>query len=217
MSTRSTVIAALIMIAAALALSLAVYSRLPDPVASHWGVNDQVNGTTSRFWGAFLMPVIALGMLGLFLVLPGIDPMKANIAQFRPIFNAFIAVIVAFLLYVHVLTLIWNLGNHSFRMSTALLPAMGLVFVLAGILIRNAKRNFFIGIRTPWTLSSDRVWNETHRLGAWLFMGSGVLALVGALLPGMTGFWLLIGPVLVSSVFLIVYSYVLWAREQRGH
>jgi len=172
MSTRSTLIVSLLLIAAATALSLAVYNRLPDPVASHWDVNDQVNGTMSRFWGAFLMPLTALGMLGLFLLIPHIDPLKANIAKFRGTFNAFIALITAFLLYVHVLTILWNLGVQGFRMSSALLPGIGLIFIFAGVMMRQAKRNFFIGIRTPWTLSSDRVWDQTHRVGAVLFEGT---------------------------------------------
>ena len=214
MSNRTTLIISLVLIAAAVALSLAVYGRLPQPMASHWGADDQVNGTISRFWGAFLMPVMALAMLGLFLLIPVIDPLKANIAKFRGLFNAFIALLMAFLLYVHVLTILWNLGVQSFRTCTALLPAIGLIFIFAGLMMRQAKRNYFIGIRTPWTLSSDRVWDETHRIGGLLFIAAGVLALIGAFLPGLVAYWLLLGPVLASTVFVVVYSYVLWRREQ---
>ena len=213
MSNRSTLIISLLLIAAAVALSLAVYGRLPQPMASHWGADDQVNGTISRFWGAFFMPVLALAMLGLFIVIPKIDPLKANIAKFRGLFNAFIALLMAFLLYIHILTILWNLGVQNFRMSTALLPAIGLIFVFAGLMMRRAKRNFFIGIRTPWTLSSDRVWDETHRVGGLLFIASGALALLGAFLPGIVAYWLVIGPVLASTLFVVVYSYVLWRRE----
>jgi uncharacterized membrane protein len=216
MSTRTALIVSIALILAAAVLSLAVFSRLPDPMASHWGINDQVNGTISRFWGAFFMPLLALGLLGLFLLLPSIDPLKANIAKFREVFNAFIAVILAFLLYVHVLTIVWNLGYQSFRMSTAVVPGVGLLFIFAGLLMRKAKRNFFIGIRTPWTLSSDRVWDETHRLGAILFILSGFLALAGAFFPGSTAYWFVFVPVLVASLFLVIYSYVLWTREQSG-
>ncbi len=212
MSNRTTLIIGLVLVAIALVFSAAVYSRLPERVASHWGVNDEVNGSMPRFWGAFLMPVIAFGMLGLFLLIPAIDPMKANIAAFRPVFNAFIVAILVFLLYLHVLTILWNLGYQGFRMSTALLPALGLLFILVGLLMRQAKRNFFIGIRTPWTLSSDRVWAQTHRVGAVLFMVCGVIALFGVFFPGMTAFWLLLLPLFAATIFLVTGLFVGLAR-----
>jgi len=214
MSTRSTLFLSLVLIGAALALSLAVYGRLPEAMASHWNASDQVDGSISRFWGAFLVPLLGLALLGLFMVIPVIDPLKANIAQFRPSFNLFVVMIMAFLLYLHVLTILWNLGMHGFRMSRALLPALGLLFVLAGLMMRRARRNFFIGIRTPWTLSSDRVWDETHRIGGALFIASGILAVLGALLRGPVAYWLVLAPVLASSAFAVVYSYVLWRRKQ---
>ena len=216
MSTRTTVILTLIVIAAALALSSLVYNRLPDRVASHWNAQDQVNGTMPRFWGVFLMPLITLAMLGLFLLIPAIDPMKANIARFRGAFNTFIVLMVLFMLYLHVLTLLWNLGVQSFRMSTALLPALGVLFVFVGLMLRRARRNFSIGIRTPWTLSSDRVWDQTHRLGAVLFLISGALTAFGAFFPGSVAYWFVMGPVSASSLFLVVYSYFLWRAEQTG-
>ena len=217
MSTRTTLIVSLVLILIAVAFGAAVYNQLPERVASHWDANDQVNGTMSRFWGVFLMPLIALGMLALFLVVPSIDPMKANIATFRPIFNAFIVAIIVLLLYLHVLTIVWNLGYHSFHMSTLLLPALGLIFILTGLLLRQAKRNFFIGIRTPWTLSSDRVWDQTHRVGAVLFIACGVLTFFGALLPGQTAYLLVLVPIFAATIFLLVYSYWLYRQEQAGH
>jgi uncharacterized membrane protein len=98
-----------------------------------------------------------------------------------------------------------------------MLPAMGLLFVFVGVLLRQAKRNFSIGIRTPWTLSSDAVWDKTHRLGAVLFIVSGIVAALGAFFPGQTAYFLVLAPVLVSSLVLVVYSYVLWRAEQTTH
>ena len=215
MSTRTTLIIGLALVLLAVVFSAAVYNRLPDRMASHWGVNDQVNGTTSRFWGAFLVPAISLGLLALFLLVPLIDPMKANIATFRSTFNGFIVAILVFMLYLHVLTILWNLGYQNFRMSTVLLPGLGLVFVFAGLLMRQAKRNFFIGIRTPWTLSSDRVWAQTHRVGSALFILCGVVAMFGIFLPGPMAFTLVIAPILIVTVFLLVYSYWLYQQEAR--
>jgi uncharacterized membrane protein len=181
-------------------------------MASHWNTANQVDGYISRFWGAFLMPVITLGMLLLFLVIPQIDPLKANIAKFREYFNAFIALMVGFMIYVHILTMLWNLGYDQFNMGTAMLPALGLIFVFAGVMMRHAKRNFFIGIRTPWTLSNDRVWDETHRLGSILFIVSGILSLLGAFFPDYA-IWFILIPVSGSTLFLLVYSYLLYQRE----
>ena len=213
MSTRNTLIITLLLIAAQAVFSIAVYNQLPVQMASHWGVNDQVNGTLARFWGAFLMPIISLCMLGLFLLIPGIDPHKANIAQFRGPFNLFIVLMTAFLTYVHGLTIAWNLGFTGFQMTTALLPALGLLFIFLGYLLAKAKRNFFIGIRTPWTLSSDTVWDKTHALGSKLFIACGIIALFGAFFGGILAMLLLLIPLLGSAVFLIIYSYFLYHQE----
>ena len=215
MSTRTTIFVTIFLITFAVAFSLSVYNRLPDQMASHWNTANQVDGYMSRFWGAFLMPVVAVAMLLLFLVIPGIDPLKANIAEFREYFNTFIVLIIVFMIYMHVLTMLWNLGYDQFNMGTAMLPAMGLLFVFAGVMMRKAKRNFFIGIRTPWTLSSDRVWDETHRIGSTLFIISGILALLGAFFADYA-VWFILVPVLASTLFLLVYSYVLYQRETKS-
>jgi len=216
MNTRTTLIVVLLMIVAATIAGATLWNRLPDLMASHWGPNDQVNGYMPKFWGVFLMPLITLGMLALFLVIPSIDPLKANIAQFRDVFNLFITLIVAFMLYVYALSLRWNLGYADFGMSKAMLPAMGILFFFIGYLLRKAKRNFFIGIRTPWTLSSDRVWDETHRLGSVLFMASGVFAFIGSLFGGMTAFWFLFVPIIASTLITLVYSYLIYQREVKA-
>ena len=212
MSTRTTIFITIFLVAFSLVFSLSVYNRLPEQMASHWNEAGQVDGTISRFWGAFMMPLVVLGMLAFFLVIPNIDPLKANIAKFRGQFNTFITLIVAFMTYIHILTTAWNLGYDQFNMGTAMMPALGLVFIFAGIMMRKAKRNFFIGIRTPWTLSSDHVWDETHRLGAVLFIGSGIIAMLGVFF-GNYAIWLVLVPVLGSTLFLLVYSYVLYQKE----
>ena len=201
------------MILGATIAGLLLWNRLPDQMASHWNINDQVDGYMPKFWGMFMMPLITLGMFVLFLVIPSIDPLKANIAQFREAFNLFIVLIVAFMLYIYGLTLAWNLGYTGFRISTSMLPAIGLLFIFIGFMLRQAKRNFFIGIRTPWTLSSDKVWDETHRLGSVLFMVSGVLAFIGSFFRGMLVFWFLFVPLIGSTLITLVYSYVLYQQE----
>jgi len=216
MSTRTTTIIILLMLVIGTAAGVLLWNRLPDQMASHWNINDQVNGYMPKVWGVFLMPLIVLGMSVLFLVIPSIDPLKSNIVKFRETFNLFIVLIVAFMLYIHRLTLVWSLGYTNFKMSTSMLPSMGLLFIFIGFMLRKAKRNFFIGIRTPWTLSSDTVWDKTHQLGAVLFMASGVLALIGGIFGGMMAFWFLFVPLIGSTIFLLIYSYFLYQQETRS-
>ncbi len=213
MKTRNTIIVASLLIILATLVGVALWPRLPDPMASHWDVNDQVNGYMSKFWGVFLMPLMTTGLFLFFLAIPNIDPLKANIVQFRETFNLFIVLFVGFIVYIYMLTLLWNLGYTGFNMSNAMLPALGILYFFIGYMLRSSKRNFFIGIRTPWTLSSDRVWDETHRVGSVLFMIAGVLAFLGAFVGGTAAIWFIMVPILVSVLVTLVYSYVLYQRE----
>jgi len=210
MSTKLSVTLITIFIVLGVIISAVAYPLLPEQVASHWGANDQVDGYMSRFWGVALMPLITLAMALLFLAIPAMDPLKENIAKFREAFNTFIVLIVAFMLYVHILTLIYNLG-YTFRMSLALIPGLGLIFVFAGVMMAKAKRNYFIGIRTPWTLANDYVWDETHKLGSKLFIAAGILSVLTMFL-GENGFWLMMVLILGAAFVPVVYSYILFRR-----
>jgi uncharacterized membrane protein len=213
MSTRTTIIVVSIMIILSTLVGVALWDRLPDPMASHWDAHDQVNGYMSKLWGVFLMPLVTTGLFLFFLAIPNIDPLKANIAQFREAFNLFTILFVGFMIYIYFLTLLWNLGYTGFNMSEAMLLALGVLFFFVGYLMRKSKRNFFIGIRTPWTLSSDTVWDETHRVGSALFMIAGVLAFLGSFIGGMATFWFIFVPIMVSVLVTLIYSYVLYQRE----
>ena len=214
MNTKLTTTISIFIILISVVAGMLVYDQMPDQMASHWGPNDQVNDYMGKFWGVFMTPLLAFGMLVLFLIVPLIDPLKKNIAEFRNVFNLFILMIMLFFVYIWALTIFWNLGYTSFKMSVAILPAMGLLFFFIGYMLRKAKRNWFIGIRTPWTLSSDTVWDEIHRLGAILFMASGVLAMLGGFF-GEYALWFILVPVLGTTIFLYAYSYILYQRESK--
>jgi len=216
MTTRLTTIIVLVLIIGATIAGVLLWNQLPDQMASHWDVNDQVNGYMSKFWGVYMMPLITIVLFLLFLLIPNIDPLKANIAEFRGTFNLFIAFIIGFMVYIHALTLRWNLGYTNLGIGKAMLPAMGILFFIIGSMLRKAKRNWFIGIRTPWTLSSDNVWDKTHQLGATLFMISGAIAVVGGFFGGVVAFWSIMIPVMGTTIFLVVYSYVLYQRETKA-
>jgi len=188
-----------------------MYPQLPDTIASHWNAQGQVNGYMSKFWGLFLFPIISVGLVLLFVAIPRIDPLKANIEKFRTFYDRFVILFMVFFFYFYLLTILWNMGVQ-YNFNQVLAPAFGGLFYYIGVMMEHAKRNWFVGIRTPWTLSSENVWDKTHAIGAKLFKIVGVVALLGVLFPNYTIFFVLV-PVLVVAGYLIVYSYVAYQRE----
>lgn len=198
---------------ASFAVGIWAYPQMPDVIASHWGADGEANGYMPKFWGIFLMPIISLVMFLSFIFIPKIDPMKANIDKFKGYYNAFIASIILFLFYIYSLTVAWNFG-YRFNMTYFLIPALSALFYWSGILIENTKRNWFIGIKTPWTISNDIVWEKTHKLGGKLFKAAAVVSLLGMFF-GSLSFWFTILPVTAFSAYLIFYSYFEYQKEAK--
>ena len=197
---------ALSIIIASFAISLYFYQWMPERMASHWNMAGDVDGYMPKVWALFLLPAISLAIFALFLVIPKLDPMRNNIEKFRAYFDNFILILFIFLFYIYLLTILWNVGAR-FNMGQMLVPAFGLLIYYAGILLQNAKRNWFIGIRTPWTLSNEQVWEKTHMLGGKLFRIAAVISFAGILFPDYALLFVLV-PLIGFSVFLLVYSYV---------
>lgn len=211
MSTRATVILSLLLIGLTVVAGIVLYPELPDPMPAHWNAAGEVDGYMSKFWGVFLVPIVTAGLVPLLVAIPSIDPLRANIEQFRREYNVFILGFVAYMDFVYALILWAGLGG-TFNMSSALIPAAGLLFMMVGWMVGRARRNYFIGIRTPWTLDDEVVWDATHRLGARTFVVAGALMVLSAFL-GAAGMWVLLGAILVAVVIPIVYSYVIWRRR----
>lgn len=207
-----------IAIAAALALLALVigaymYPMLPEKVASHWDFQGNVNGYLDKTFGVFFPSMLTLFLIILFALVPSTDPLKTNIETFRKYFDGLIIVFTLFMVYLYLLTLAWNFG-HRFNISQALSPAFAVLFYYMGVVVSRARRNWFIGIRTHWTLSSDVVWDSTHRLGGLLFRFCAAAALLGFFLPDYALFFVLV-PVISASACLIVYSYLEYQKQDR--
>lgn len=207
---RPVHIAILVILAAFYILSLVFYPQMPETMASHWNDAGVADGFTSRFWGLFAMPFIVTGIALLLWLVPYIDPRKSNIALFRKYYDWFVVLFLLYMLYVHVLTLLWNL-DYRFNMSQLLIPASGILFIFVGIMLRNAKRNYMIGIRTPWTLANDEVWERTHLLGGRLFIASGIISMAGIFFPD-AAVWIMLAAITIASLVSLVYSWWLYQR-----
>lgn len=214
MSNKTTTWISFIIIAILVAVGLVLLPQLPDQVPSHWNDQGQVDGYSSKLTGVLLMPGILLATLLLLLVVPSIDPRRANIAKFRPQYNVFILCFVLFLAYLYILTLLAGLGI-KFDMNRMLVPALGLLFIFVGSMVRHAKRNYMIGIRTPWTLHSNVVWDQTHKVGGIAFMIAGAFTMLTVFVPQFA-FPVMMVSVLLVTVGTIVYSYIVYRQVENN-
>lgn len=212
MKTKTSLLINLILIIAGFVMGALWYPSLPAKIASHWNAVGQVDGYTSKFWGVFFLPLLLIIMTALFYFLPKIDPLKKNIEQFRGHYNNFILIINAFLFVLYLDMLLWNGG---IQINPALIApvVIGVIFYYAGALMQHSQRNWFIGIRTPWTLSSDMVWAKTHERGSKLFKIFGIISIISVLF-GAVGFWVVILGIIIVSIYLIIYSYLLFKQEK---
>lgn len=213
MKTRTTLILVFVLVIGMALSGYLLSARMSGPLAVHWNAAGQADGYGSRFMALYFTPLLTVAVSLLILAIPTIDPLGKNVESFRPTLNLFVLLMALFLAYLHGLTLAWNLGAR-FNFSQLLVPAMGLLFIFLGALLGKTRPNWFIGIRTPWTLSNPVVWEKTHALGGKLFILAGLISLFGVLFPHLAVYFLLV-PLLTATVLITVYSYVEYQRIAR--
>lgn len=192
-----------------------LYPILPENVAIHWNIHGEADGYSSKHVGVYLIPVMEAVLIPVFLLLPRIDP-KNNKEKMIESYSWVILAFTIYMAYVHGLFIGWNLG-YQYDLMRMLVPMLGALFYGLGAIIGRVEMNWFMGIRTPWTLSSEEVWNDTHRLGGKLFKICGAIAFSGVLFSGWTALALTLLPILASSIYLIIYSYLRFKQLQSNN
>jgi uncharacterized membrane protein len=192
--------------------SAAVYSKLPAEIPTHWDVNGIVNGYTSRAWAAVLMPLVLVAMALILPRLPEIDPRSENYAKFRPSYDLVVGASMTVMALVHAAILGAGIG-WPVPIATIMPIMIGALFVVLGNVMPRARPNWMFGIRTPWTLTNDRVWERTHRVGGITFVGAGLLLIVAAFLKPAAMVGVLITASLLASIIPIAYSFFAWRQE----
>lgn len=199
-------------ILAMLIFGLLVYNRLPAEVPAHWNVNGAVDRTMPRLQGVLLLPGLSALIWALRIALPALDPRRATYNEWEPTLRLFINTLVVFFGVVYVIALGnalgWNIGT-----GRGVAVAVGVLFTALGNEMGRVQPNWFFGIRTPWTLSNDQVWQRTHRLGGRIFFAGGIaIALLALVLPLPLMMYALLGIVCGTTATLFVYSYLLWRQ-----
>ncbi len=191
-----------------------LYPHLPTRVPAHWNAHGEVDDYAAK-WTLFVMnPGIMLGMLGIFAVLPWLSPRHFEVDTFRSTYLYIMLVILACMTYFHGLVL-WAAVSGQVGIAKAIMGGVCLLFALLGNVMGKVRRNFYVGIRTPWTIADERVWNATHRLGAKTFVLGGLVALLLSFAGA--GFWVPFAALMAAAFVPVVYSLIYYKQlERRG-
>ena len=195
-----------------LLFSLAAYRHLPDRVAVHWTAASHPNGFASRLVAAVVIPFATAVLAPLVArVLPLIDPHRNFESHERTywfVWNAVMVALAAFQTVVISAGLGWDV-NVAF-----VVPFLtGILLLVTGNVIGRLRPNWFVGIKTPWTLSSDEVWRRTHRLAAKTTMGAGLLLIIGAMsAAGWVRIATWVAAIGLAAAAPAIYSYLEWRR-----
>ena len=208
---RSLWLTSALLVLAAFAVSALLWSRLPDPVPTHWNAAGQVNGWMPKFPGAVFAPLMMIALLAVFAVLPVISPSGFRMERFGAVYSWMVLGISALMLAIHVLALSAALG-HDAAIQRGLPLVLAVFMILLGNWMPKVRRNFFIGIRTPWTIADEEVWAKTHRLAGKTMVVGGVLGLIACV--STTIVWLPIALVVAGALVPAVYSYFAWRAMQ---
>jgi len=201
-----------IIVVAAVLVSAVMYSQLPERFPTHWNGSGQVNGWSSRFWGAWMMPLVLAGTWVIMRAIPHIDPRKENYAKFKGAYETMIIAIMLVLLGIHITVLMAATGRDV-SLARVVPIGIGALFFVLGTMLPKIQPNWFMGIRTPWTLSSDLAWKRTHHVGGYVFMAIGALTIATSLIASAIAFKALFGLVMLAVAFLFLYSYLVWKND----
>ena len=203
---------ALVLIAVSLLVAFLIYPHLPERVPSHWNVKGQVDSYSSKSWGAFGLPLMTAGIYFLMVIVPRIDPKKGNYDRFKGAYRLIKLAFVLFFIALYAVVLM-NAMGFPVPVDRMVIIAMGLLFMVIGNFMGQFRHNYFIGIKTPWTLASEDVWQKTHRFGARIWVGSGlVMAITGLFFGGQRGFLLVMASIAVAALVPVIYAYLLYKK-----
>src|SRR5580698_4404400 len=196
-------------ILATLAGTVVAYPQLPNIVPMHWDIQGHVNGWGPK-WSLFLTgPGGMVLMVLMFSALPWLSPKKFEVDSFRATYLYIMIAIVAMMAYCNLLILmsaLGALGGIGLDISRALEGGVCLLIALMGNVMGKVRRNFFVGIRTPWTIANEQVWNATHRFAARTFFAGGLLGLLAVIVGA--PFWLPLTAILIAALAPVIYSLV---------
>lgn len=222
MNLRPFLITAGVVVLLMLGISAWAWPQIPDgaQVPIHWGIDGQANGWAAKPLALLGVPLLTAGIALVLAFAPRFDPRYGNVQRSATAYWAIAFGVLALLAVVHVAATLVATGRPV-NIGMVVSVAVGALFVLVGNFLGKTRSSWIFGIRTPWTLSSERSWTRTHRLGGYLFMLVGAATIIAALVaPQGIAAIVLLGGTGAVVVTVAIYSYLVWRvdpdREQTG-
>lgn len=213
MFKKKTDIYNFIIILVVISITIVLYNKLPDQIPMHWNFAGEVDGYGSRLVGSFMIPFLMITIWIGMNYLPKIDPRKDNYKKFSGSYSIVNSVLITFFFIIQMVVLLTSLGSDiSINKIIPLLIAV--LFIVIGNYLPKAKSNFFYGIKTPWTLSSDISWRKTHRLGGKLFILSGVIIILTTVLLDTKMAGIILLATLSLMVIIVMVASYFYAKEK---
>ncbi|MFY9213796.1 MAG: SdpI family protein [Tissierellaceae bacterium] len=202
----------LILIVLVLTMTIIFYDKLPEEIPIHWNLKGEVDNYVSKPFGAFLSPLLMVAIWLGMKFLPNIDPRRHNYKKFESSYEIAIGVLVTFAFVLQMAIILSSLG-YDISMDRIIMVMAGVMFVVIGNYLPKAKSNFFYGIKTPWTLSSEISWKKTHRLGGRLFVVSGLAIILSSLLFNETVRVVVMILTLLAVAIVPIWASYFYAKE----
>ncbi len=192
-------------------LAAVTWPTAPERVPIHWTFSGEPDRFADKFVGLMGPPLVTVGVYLALLFLPRIDPRRANYDAFRTPYTAIRTAIIGLLLAMDAFIHLWIRGQ---KISPLFMPVMaGTAMMVLGNYLPKLKSNWFIGIRTPWTLSSEQSWRKTHQLAGWLFVASGVVIMMASVLNPEKSRLVFFGVLMATVGWTVAYSYFAWRND----
>lgn len=200
------------MLLAAAIASGVMQSRIPDPAPVHWNLHGEVDQMGPRWQVVWLFPAIAVGVAALLAFLPALGPLKSNFEKFRIVYGRMCVFIMLMLLAMHVVIML-SASGANIRIGAAITIVSGFMMMFIGNWLGKVRRNFYLGVRTPWTLANEHVWERTHRNVGPLMMFHGLVSVVtGLFAPDYICFIVFIGGMIAICAWAMVYSFLVYRK-----
>lgn len=211
---RKYFLIATLVIAATFIVTLVLYPDLPGRVPAHWNWRGEVDRYGDK-WEIFLLPGVMVFFVLFFAALHWLSPRRFDVEAFRSTYLYIMLLLIVFFAYLHALVLLAAFSK-PLDMNRALLIAAFLLLILLGNVLGRVRRNFYIGVRTPWTLASEKVWDATHRFAARVFVLAGLLGLLSMIVSSsaLAGLLILGAALLASALYSLAYYKRLERRNE---